>query len=87
MVENQELRQMPLSAFETAPYNVRHTSSVHDLAQSIKNQGALEPSLIEQLNHGERRYEIIAGIRSAEAARIAGLEVVPCIVMSKDPGA
>ncbi len=85
MVENQELRQIPLSSLEKAPYNIRDAPSIDDLSRSIKNQGVLQPLLVNELNHGERKYEIIAGTRRAEAARKAGLETVPCLVMSVNP--
>jgi ParB family transcriptional regulator, chromosome partitioning protein len=85
MASDQELRQIPLSSLQRASYNVRDSSSIEDLARSIKNQGVLEPLLVNESNRGERNYEIIAGARRAEAARKAGLETVPCLVMSVNP--
>jgi len=84
MVENQELRNIPLSSLKKAPYNIRDAAasaiSMDELARTIKNEGVLEPLLVNELNHGE--YEIIAGSRRAEAAEKAGKETVPCLVMS-----
>ncbi len=48
------------------------------LAQSIRSNGILQPLLVRILENG--RYELIAGERRLRAARLIGLNKVPCIV-------
>lgn len=52
--------------------------SIAQLAQSIRDQGLLQPILVVPMNGG--RYRIVAGERRWRAARMAGLDRVPCIV-------
>ncbi len=52
--------------------------SLYELAESIKNQGVMQPILVRPLDSG--RYEIIAGERRFRAARLAGLDSVPVLV-------
>jgi ParB family transcriptional regulator, chromosome partitioning protein len=52
--------------------------SLYELAQSIKNQGVMQPILVRPV--GEGRYEVIAGERRMRAAHIAGLSEVPVLV-------
>lgn len=52
--------------------------SLNELAQSIRNQGLMQPILVR--NAGADGYEIIAGERRWRAARIAGLAEVPIVV-------
>ena len=47
------------------------------LAQSIKEAGVLQPLLVVEK---DGRYQIVAGERRFRAARMAGLDTVPCIV-------
>ena len=54
--------------------------SLKELADSIKNQGVLQPLLVEEYAPG--KYSIIAGERRYRAAKIAGLEKVPVLVRS-----
>lgn len=56
--------------------------SLLELAESIKAHGILQPLLI--LRAGER-YRLIAGERRLRAAKLAGLDKVPCILTEKDP--
>lgn len=51
--------------------------SLHELAESIKQYGILQPLLLQKK---EKFYEIIAGERRWRAARLAGLQEVPAIV-------
>ena len=51
--------------------------SLQELAESLKQFGLLQPSLVQ--NRGDY-YEIIAGERRWRAAKIAGLKEVPVIV-------
>lgn len=54
-----------------------------DLAASIKMEGVIQPLLVRGMgNPGNkpRQFEIVAGHRRAEAAKMAGLKEVPCIV-------
>ncbi|HET7528146.1 MAG TPA: ParB/RepB/Spo0J family partition protein [Burkholderiaceae bacterium] len=53
-------------------------TSLAELAQSIKNQGLMQPVLVRPLGAGS--YEIIAGERRVRAAGIAGLDDVPVLV-------
>ncbi|MGL4208361.1 MAG: ParB/RepB/Spo0J family partition protein [Candidatus Adiutrix sp.] len=48
------------------------------LAQSIKQQGVIEPLVVTKINGN--KFEIIAGERRLRAAKIAGLTEVPVII-------
>ena len=52
-------------------------ASLQTLADSIREAGVLQPLLVVERNG---RYQIVAGERRFRAARIAGLDRVPCIV-------
>lgn len=51
--------------------------SLHELAESIKQYGVIQPLLLQKRDN---YYEIIAGERRWRAARIAGLKEVPAII-------
>ena len=52
-------------------------AGLQTLADSIRTAGVLQPLLVVEQNG---RYRIVAGERRFRAARIAGLDTVPCIV-------
>ena len=55
------------------------------LAKNISQFGVLEPVTVRPLGD---RFEIVCGLRRAEAARLAGLRSVPCLVAElSDSGA
>lgn len=56
--------------------------SIAQLAQSIREQGVLQPILVTPQNGG--RYRIVAGERRWRASRAAGLDKVPVIVRDLD---
>lgn len=56
--------------------------SIAQLADSIREQGILQPLLVVASDRG--RYRIVAGERRFRAARLAGLETIPCIVKDLD---
>lgn len=51
--------------------------ALHELADSIKQYGIIEPLVVQQKG---KRFEIIAGERRWRAARIAGLKKVPVVI-------
>lgn len=52
--------------------------SLHELAESIRRQGVMQPVVVRPLANG--RWELIAGERRVRAARLAGLEEIPVLV-------
>ncbi len=56
--------------------------SIAQLAESIRDQGVLQPLLV--VPSGGGRYRIIAGERRFRAGRMAGLDTLPCIVKDID---
>ncbi len=56
--------------------------SLAQLAQSIRDQGVLQPMIVAPKTGG--RYVIVAGERRWRASRMAGLDTVPCIVRDLD---
>jgi ParB family chromosome partitioning protein len=59
--------------------------SLAELAESIREQGVLQPLIARAVPEaqrfaGSKRYEIVAGERRWQAARLAGLATVPVIV-------
>ena len=53
--------------------------SLEGLAQSIRQNGIIQPLIVRCLPTGQ--YELIAGERRLRAARIVGVSRVPCIVL------
>src|SRR5690606_37398837 len=53
-----------------------------DLAESIRNQGVMQPILARSVAQG--KFEIIAGERRFRAAQLAALEEVPVLVREVD---
>lgn len=51
--------------------------SLHELIESIRQRGVLQPVLVRRLQHG---YELVAGLRRWRAARLAGVDRIPVIV-------
>jgi len=56
--------------------------ALHELAESIREHGVIQPLTVRKLSSGY--YQIIAGERRWRAARLAGLKEVPCRVMDAD---
>lgn len=56
--------------------------SLADLADSIRNHGIIQPLTVRRLSSGY--YQIIAGERRWRAAKLAGLNEVPAIIIEAD---
>ena len=73
--------QLPVDAIRPNPRQPRHQTDpegLKDLADSIRAHGILQPLLVTPTSgHG---YELIAGQRRLQAARLAGLAFVPAIL-------
>ena len=63
------------------PRQVFDSRSLEELAQSIGRYGILSPLSVRQR---DGQYELVAGERRLRAARMAGLERVPCLVLDID---
>ncbi len=72
---------IPLANIRANPHQPRKEfdeASLKELASSIKNQGVLQPILVEEIAPGE--YSIVAGERRFRASKMAGLETIPVLV-------
>lgn len=54
--------------------------SLRELAESISQQGLLQPLLVRPSPHDPDRYQIVAGERRWRAAQLAQIHDVPCLV-------
>ncbi len=75
------MSQVPVSAISPNPMQPRTTldpEALAELAASIAEHGLLQPLIVTQ--QGPERYQLIAGERRWQAARLAGLATVPAIV-------
>ncbi|MDH3459766.1 MAG: ParB/RepB/Spo0J family partition protein [Burkholderiaceae bacterium] len=72
------LKLSQLQAGKYQPRTQMDEASLHELAQSIKCQGVMQPVLVRPLAAG--RYEVIAGERRLRAAKLAGLDELPVLV-------
>ncbi|NLC39973.1 MAG: ParB/RepB/Spo0J family partition protein, partial [Clostridiaceae bacterium] len=55
-----------------------------ELAESIKDQGVIQPLIVAVDDTGEPPYTIVAGERRWRASRLAGLSQVPCLLRQLD---
>ena len=71
-----------LSPGQFQPRKKMYKSTLEELAESIKEQGVLQPLVVRRQASG--RFEIVVGERRWRAAQIAGLSTVPAIVRELD---
>ena len=75
---------LPVDAIAPNPYQPRQTfarEELDELAQSIRALGVLQPLTVRK---GEGGWELVAGERRLRAARLAGLDRVPCLSVRVD---
>lgn len=81
-----KLQKVSLDLLVEDKINIRTVAEkekLEELAASIKKIGVIEPLLVRKEDH---KYKIIAGWRRYQAAKLAELAAVPCLVLSsKDP--
>ena len=88
VMDNQEEKTslyLPISQVESCagqPRKQFDPDALADLADSIREHGIIQPLTVRKLQSGY--YQIIAGERRWRAARMAGLDQVPAIVVEAD---
>jgi ParB family chromosome partitioning protein len=70
-----------ISANPNQPRSHFDAKKLQQLADSIREKGVIQPLLVTQGN--DNRYVLIAGERRLRAAKLAGREEVPVVVMDK----
>ncbi|MDR3502065.1 MAG: ParB/RepB/Spo0J family partition protein [Legionella sp.] len=76
-----EFHYLPIENIQAGQYQPRqdfNPDALKELAQSIASQGLIEPLIVRAI--AKERYEIIAGERRWRAAKIAGMQQVPCLI-------
>ena len=79
------IQEISIGELDPNPDQPRQTfndESIAQLADSIRDQGVLQPLLVVPSDGG--RYRIVAGERRYRAGRAAGLETLPCIIKDID---
>lgn len=83
--EDRTLRRVRVSDIVRNPNQPRKyfdPEAIAQLAESIRQYGVLNPLTVRRAPGGG--YELVAGERRLRAARVAGLNDVPCLVIAAD---
>ena len=84
MEYTEKLMELPVGSIRPNPYQPRtvfEEEGIRELAGSIRRHGILQPLTVRK--RGED-WELIAGERRLRAAKLAGLEKVPCVLSQAD---
>lgn len=76
-----ELQKISIEKLYPGKYQPRKDMSdeaLVELANSIKSQGIIQPIVVRLIS--KDRYEIIAGERRWRASKLAGLDIIPCLI-------
>jgi ParB family chromosome partitioning protein len=79
------VRVIPVDNIESNPNQPRtifDTDALHELANSVREHGVLQPILVRPL--GQNRYQLVAGERRWRASKEAGLTTIPALVEELD---
>jgi ParB family chromosome partitioning protein len=80
----ERILQIPLNRIRPCPLQPRKdfpAELLQELADSIKEQGIIQPLIVRERGDG---YQIIAGERRWRAAQLAGLQTIPVILRQAD---
>ncbi len=84
----ERIHELPLGALRPSAYNPRKAfdeEGLQELAASLLKRGLVQPIVVRAIEN--ELYEIVAGERRYRAARLAGLDPVPVLVVEADDGA
>ncbi|WP_347156870.1 ParB/RepB/Spo0J family partition protein [Pontibacter chitinilyticus] len=79
------IADIAIDQIQTNPYQPRthfDQAALEELAESIKIQGIIQPITVRRLE--ENSYQLISGERRYQAAKIAGLTVIPAYIRKAD---
>ncbi|MBD3246125.1 MAG: ParB/RepB/Spo0J family partition protein [Candidatus Omnitrophica bacterium] len=79
---DREFTYLPTARIRPGRFQPRrhmNREALEELAQSIKQNGVLQPIVVRQAGEG---YEIVAGGRRFEAAKMLGLSEIPAVIRS-----
>ena len=75
------IAEIPIDQIETNPFQPRSDfdeTALRELAQSIKEQGVVQPVTVRKL--GYNKYQLISGERRLRASKMAGLAKIPVFI-------
>lgn len=78
---NQDLQIESILESRTNPRRTFPPEAQQDLVESVKSLGVLEPLVVRRHKTASGCFEIVAGARRYRAARVAGLQTVPCRIL------
>ena len=81
----QQALELRINDIERSPYQPRrdfHEEELKELAESLKNNGLVQPPTVRKLPNG--KYELIAGERRMRAAQLAGWTKIRVTVVEAD---
>lgn len=76
-----DFEEIPLNqidSFPNHPFKVVDNEDMHQLADSVKENGVINPAIVRLKSDG--RYELISGHRRKRACELAGLTTLKCVV-------
>lgn len=79
-VTNEEIIELNVEELRPNPYQPRTVfdeDALNELAESIKENGVIEPIIVKKSIKG---YDVIAGERRLKASKIAGKKTIPAII-------
>ena len=82
--EERQVLRLPTADIRPNPRQPRRffeERGLRELAASIRRHGIIQPLTVRKASEG---WELVAGERRLRAAKIAGLEIVPCIEAAVD---
>ena len=77
-----EIKITDIDPNKAQPRKLFFEDSLEELAESIKIHGIIQPLALRRRENG--RYQIISGERRFRAAKRAGLETVPAVILEAD---
>lgn len=85
--EREKIHLIPIERIHPNPRQPRQTldtETLEELANSIREQGILQPVLLRPLADSNDLYELVAGERRWRAAKLADMETIPALVRPLD---
>ena len=83
-IETNKISIKDLTRNKLQPRKYFNKENLEELANSIKEQGVIQPIVVRHSKSAEGKYEIIAGERRWLASQNAGLHEVPVVILDVD---